>query len=136
MIRRSWVIRAVPAAAIARAPAMAAKSSATASDRCRCAPRKLMSTAWAFWMMKIINTMRAATPTISPVRMALIRVRVGGRGGACGGGGGGGGGGAGGGWGGGGGGGGAEPLGEGGGSALLVVACGDVAVMALLLSGW
>ena len=121
MIRRSWVIRAVPAAAIARAPAMAAKSSATASDRCRCAPRKLMSTAWAFWMMKIINTMRAATPTISPVRMALIRVRAGGPGGACGGGGGGGG---------------AEPLGEGGGSALLVVACGGVAVMALLLSGW
>ena len=30
----------------------------------------------------------------------------------------------------------AEPLGEGGGSALLVVACGGVAVMALLLSGW
>src|SRR5580693_4187834 len=121
MIRRSWVMRAVPAAAIARAPAMAAKSSATASDRCRCAPRKLMSTAWAFWMMKIINTMRAATPTISPVRMALIRVRAGRRGDACGGGGEGGG---------------AEPLGEGGGSVLLVVACGGVAVMALLLSGW
>src|SRR5271166_4046268 len=68
MIRRSWVIRAVPAAAIARAPAMAARSSATASDRCGCAPRKLMFTAWVFWMMKIITTVRAATPAIRAVR--------------------------------------------------------------------
>jgi hypothetical protein len=119
MIRRSWVIRAVPAAAIASAPAMAARSSATASDRRRCAPRKSMSTARAFWMMKIINTMRPATPAISAVRKALIRVRVGRPGGACGGGGGGGG---------------PEPLAEGGGSAL-VAPCGvGVAVMALLLS--
>src|SRR5580693_9317259 len=123
MIRRSWVMRAVPAAAIARAPAMAARSSATASDRRRCAPRKLMFTASAFWMMKIINTVRMTTPAISPVRMALIRVRVGRRGGACGGGGGGGG---------------EEPLSEGGGN-VPVVACGGVSgvsVMALLLSGW
>jgi hypothetical protein len=35
MIRRSWVIRAVPAAAMTSAPAMAAMSSATASDRRR-----------------------------------------------------------------------------------------------------
>src|SRR5271169_1138334 len=117
MIRRSWVIRAVPAAAIARAPAMAARSSATASDRCRCAPRKLMFTARAFWMMKIITTIRAATPAIRPVRMPLIRVRTGRLGGAWGAGGGGG----------------AEPLGEGGGS-VLMVSCG--AVMALLLPEW
>jgi hypothetical protein len=120
MIRRSWVIRAVPAAAIARAPTMAARSSATASDRCRCAPRKVMFTAWAFWMMKIITTIRAAAPAIRPVRMLLIRVRPGRRGGAWGAGGGGG----------------AEPLGEGGGS-VLVVPCGaGVAVMALLLPEW
>ena len=76
-----------------------------------------MSTAWAFWMMKITTTMRAATPTIRAVRMALIRERVGRPGGACGGGGG------------------AEPLAEGGGS-VLVLPCGGVSVMTLLLSGW
>src|SRR5580700_4728461 len=120
MIRRSWVIRAVPAAAIARAPAMAARISATASDRCRSAPRKLMLTAWMFWMMKIITTIRATAPAIRPVRMPLIRVRSGRPGGAWGAGGGGG----------------AEPLGEGGGS-VLVLPCGaGVAVMARLLPGW
>src|SRR5579859_7377908 len=115
MVRRSWVIRAVPAAAMTRAPATAARSSATASDRCRCAPRKLMFTAWVFWTMKIITTIRATAPAIRPVRMLLIRVRAGRRGGAWGGGGG------------------AEPLAEGGGS-VLVVPCGSgVAVMALLV---
>jgi hypothetical protein len=70
-------------------------------------------------MMKIITTIRAAAPAIRPVRMLLIRVRPGRRGGAWGAGGGGG----------------AEPLGEGGGS-VLVVPCGaGVAVMALLLPG-
>ncbi len=123
MIRRNWVIRAVPAAAIARAPKMAARSSATASDRRRCAPRKLMFTACAFWMMKIITTARAATPVIRPVRIPLIRVRAGRREGAGGAGGFGGG-------------GGAEPLAEGGGS-VLVAPCGSgVAVMALLLPEW
>src|SRR5579871_2782474 len=109
MIRRSWVIRAVP---------VAARSSATASDRCRCAPRKLMFTAPVFWMTKIITTIRATTPAIRPVRTLLIRVRAGRRGGAWGGGGG------------------AEPLAEGGGS-VLVLPCGSgVAVMALLLREW
>src|SRR6185437_14374996 len=106
MIRRSWVIRAVPAAAITSAPAMAAISSATASDRRRCAPRKLMLTACAFWMMKISTTMRTAVPAISPVRMLLIFVRVRPRAGARGAGG-------------------AEPLTEGGGR-VLVAAGGSV----------
>ncbi len=44
-----------------------------------------MFTAWAFWMMKISTTMRAATAAmISPVRMPLIRVRSRPRTGACG----------------------------------------------------
>jgi hypothetical protein len=75
MIRRSWVIRAVPAAAITSAPAMAASSRATASDRCRWAPRKLMLTAFAFWMTKISTTANAAMPMISAVRMLLTLVR-------------------------------------------------------------
>jgi hypothetical protein len=33
-------------------------------------------TACAFWMMKIITTMRPAKPAISPVRMPLIRVCI------------------------------------------------------------
>jgi hypothetical protein len=82
-----------------------------------------MFTACAFWMMKIITTARATTPVIRPVRMPLIRVLTGRRGGA-------------GGTGGLGGGGGAEPLTEGGGS-VLVAPCGSgVAVMALLLPEW
>src|ERR1039458_1096008 len=117
MVRRSWVIRAVPAAAITRAPAMAARNSATASDRRRCAPRKLMLTACAFWMMKIITTMRPRTPAIRPVRMPLILVCARRRGGACGGGGG------------------AEPLAEGGGSVVVRSGGTGVSVMALLLSG-
>src|SRR3984957_16131201 len=76
MMWRNWVILAVPAAAMTRAPAMAASSSATASDRCRCAPRKLMLTACAFWMMKISTTMRATMPTISAVRTPLILVLI------------------------------------------------------------
>src|SRR5580658_874249 len=103
MICRSWVIRAVPAAAISSAPAMAASKSATASDRCRCAPRKLMVTAFAFWMMKISTTARTAAPAISATRMLLIRLRsrpgLGARGG-----------------------GGAEPFGDGGGRVLVVPA--------------
>src|ERR1700730_1020487 len=106
MIRRSWVIRAGPAGGITRAPALAGRSSATASDRCRCAPRKLMFTARAFWMMKMITTIMIAAPAIRPVRMPLIRVRAGRRGGTGGAGLGGG----------------AEPFGEGGGSVLEV--CG------------
>jgi hypothetical protein len=74
MIRRSWVMRAVPAAAITSAPAMAARNKATARDSWRCAPRKLMFTACAFWIMKISTAVRARTPTISQVRMPLIRV--------------------------------------------------------------
>src|SRR5580700_3208813 len=114
MICRSWVIRAVPAAAITRAPAMAARNSATASDTRRCAPRKLMFTACAFWMMKIITTMRARAPTIRPVRMPLILVcaRRGGGGGADG----------------------LEPLAEGGGAVVVVPGGGGISVMALLLS--
>src|SRR6202045_2422395 len=120
MIRRSWVIRAVPAVAITRAPAMAARRSATASDRCRRAPRKLMFTARAFWMMKMITTIRIAAPAIRPVRMPLIRVRAGRRGGAWGAGLGGG----------------AEPLGEGGGSVLVVLCGAGVSVMTRLLPEW
>src|SRR5580698_7273721 len=84
MIRRSWVIRAVPAAAMSSAPPMMASSSATASDRRRWAPRKLMLTALAFWMTKITTTMRMAMPAISALYMLLILVRSGLRGGACG----------------------------------------------------
>src|SRR5580693_9830646 len=84
MVWRSWVIRAVPAAAISSAPAMAASKSATASDRCRCAPRKLMLTAFAFWMMKISTTTRMTVPAISAMRMLLIRVRDGPGIGGCG----------------------------------------------------
>ena len=62
---------------------MAARSSATASDRRRWAPRKLMFTAWVFWMMKISTTMRIAMPAISAVRMPLIRVCSRPRRGAC-----------------------------------------------------
>jgi hypothetical protein len=119
MIRRSWVILAVPAAAITRAPAMAARNSATASDRRRCAPRKLMLTACAFWMMKIITTMSPRTPAIRLVRKPLIRVCARRCGGACradeGGG--------------------VEPLGEGGGSVVVVSGGAGVSVMKLLLSG-
>jgi MFS family permease len=101
MICRSWVIRAVPAAAITSAPAMAASSSATASDKCRWAPRKLMLTAFAFWMMKMSTTTRTTMPAISAMRMLLIRVRSRRRGG-CGAGTGG-----------------AEPLSDGGGRVLV-----------------
>src|SRR5258708_16564625 len=77
-----------------------------------------MFTAWAFWMMKIITTMRAATPAISPVRKPLIRVCSRRRRGACGAD-----------WG-----GGAEPLAEGRGR-VLARACGAAgSVMALLFS--
>jgi len=76
MRRRSWVIRAVPAAAMSRAPAMAARSSATARDSRRWAPRKAMLTARAFSMMKIRARVRAPAPAISAVRMPLMRVRV------------------------------------------------------------
>src|SRR3984885_15926670 len=69
-------MRAVPAAAMTRAPATAASSSATASDRCRCAPRKLMLTACAFWMIKISTRMRATMPTISATRTPLILVPI------------------------------------------------------------
>src|ERR1700749_1539291 len=69
-------MRAVPAAAMTRAPATAASSSATASDRCRCAPRKLMLTACAFWVMKISTRMRATMPTISATRTPLILVPI------------------------------------------------------------
>src|SRR5260370_5662603 len=66
-----------------------------------------MFTACAFWMVKIITTMRATTPAISPVRRPLIRVcsrrRRGGRGADWGGG--------------------AEPLAEGRGR-VMVVGCG------------
>jgi hypothetical protein len=34
--------------------------------------RKLMSTAWAFWMMKISTTTRPAKPAIRPVRMLRV----------------------------------------------------------------
>src|SRR5258708_330348 len=122
MIRRSWVIRAVPAAAMIRAPAMAARNSATASDRRRCAPRKLMLTACAFWMMKIITTIRPAKAAMRLVRMPLIRVCIlavlsAGAGGGAGGG--------------------LEPLAEGGGNgSVLVVPRGDTggSVMAVLPS--
>src|SRR5690349_7532713 len=76
-----------------------------------------MFTACAFWMMKISTTVRARTPTISAVRMPLIRVdsrsRLGaGAGGLAG----------------------AEPLAEGGGR--VPVPCGAAdSVMALLPSG-
>jgi hypothetical protein len=69
-------MRAVPAAAMISAPAMAARSRATASDKRRCAPRKLRSTACAFWMMKIITTIKPATAAMRLVRMPLIRVCV------------------------------------------------------------
>src|ERR1017187_9044805 len=68
-------------------------------------------------MMKITSTMRARTPTTSPVRILLIRVDSRGRLGAAAGGGGGGG--------------GAEPLTEGGGGGLVLLvwgaACSDMA---------
>src|SRR5258708_36398477 len=35
-----------------------------------------MFTACGFWMMKIITTIRPATPAISPVRIPLIRVCI------------------------------------------------------------
>ena len=66
-----------------------------------------MFTACAFWMMKIITTMRAAMAAIRPVRMPLIRVRSARRAGGCGATGGGR----------------AEPLREGGGT-VVVAACG------------
>jgi len=77
-----------------------------------------MPTACAFWMMKIITTVRPAAPAISAVRMPLIRVCAGrsvGRGG---------GGGA---W-------GAEPLAEGGGRVLVGPWGAGGSVMALLAS--
>src|SRR5258708_18530341 len=77
-----------------------------------------MFTACAFWMVKIITTMRATTPAISPVRRPLIRVCSRRRRGACGAD-----------WG-----GGAEPLAEGRGRGLAR-ACGAAgSVMALLSS--
>jgi len=69
------VIRAVPAAAINRAPAMAAISRATARDTRTWAPRKLIFTAAAFWIMKITSTISARTLTIKAVRALLIEVR-------------------------------------------------------------
>ena len=75
MTMRSCVIRAVPAAAINRAPAMAAISRATARDTRTWAPRKLIFTASAFWIMKITSTIRARTLTIKAVRALLIEVR-------------------------------------------------------------
>src|SRR5580658_4734522 len=120
MIWRSSVIRAVPAAAISRAPAMAARSSATASDRRRWAPRKLMLTVCAFWMMKIITTMRPRAPAIRAVRMPLILVCIRRRVGADAGGGGAGG---------------AEPLAEGVGSVLVAPGGAGVSVMVLLPDG-
>src|SRR5580704_2738069 len=74
MIRRSSAIRAVPAAAISSAPEIAARNSATASDRRRWAPRKLILTVCVFWMMKINTTVRPAVPAINAVRIPLIRV--------------------------------------------------------------
>src|ERR1700733_9696722 len=59
-----------------RAPATAASSSATASDRCRCAPRKLRLRGCAFWMIKISTRMRATMPTISATRTPLILVPI------------------------------------------------------------
>src|ERR1022692_3682964 len=119
MTRRNWVIRAVPAAAMIIAPAIAAKGNATARDRCRWVPRNLTFTASAFWMTKIITTMRATAAAISPVRMPLIRVRGRPGRGACGAAGNGDC--------------GAEPLTEGGGRVLA--ACGVAgSVMALLSS--
>src|SRR6202050_3056045 len=114
MTRRSWVIRAVPAAAISRAPARPASNSATASDRRRGAPTKLMLTACAFWMMKISTTMRRAMPAISAVRTPLIRVCAVLRRGACGVAG-------------------AVPLAEGGGRLRVVPGGACCSVMALLL---
>ena len=81
MVIRSWVMRAVPAAAMMRAPAMAASSSATASDIRRCAPKKVMVTACAFSMMKMSTTMSTRAPAISAVRAVPIRLPLGPRGG-------------------------------------------------------
>src|ERR1700735_2691758 len=117
MTRRSWVIRAVPAAAISRAPAMAESNSATASDRRRCAPMELIVTAGALWMTKISTTMRRAMPAISAVRTPLIRVCAVLRGGACGEGGAGG----------------AGPLAEGGGRVRVVLGGACCSVMGVLL---
>src|SRR4051794_9912060 len=77
MTSRSWVILAVPAAAISRAPATAAKSRATPSDRRRWAPRKLMLTACGFWTTKASTTTRPMKAAISVARTPLIRVRTG-----------------------------------------------------------
>lgn len=74
MVRRGRVIRAVPAAVIPSAPAMAATSRARARDTLPCAPKKVMCTAWAFWLMKITSRMRAPMPAISRIRMLAIRV--------------------------------------------------------------
>jgi len=78
-----------------------------------------MSTACAFWMIKISTTTRPTKPAIRPARMLLIRVRASERTG---------------GWGtdggtGGGGGGGAEPLDEGGGSVVAEPCGGGLGVI-------
>ncbi len=54
---------------------MAATSRATARDTRTWAPRKLIFTASAFWIMKITSTIRARTLTIKAVRALLIEVR-------------------------------------------------------------
>ena len=54
---------------------MAAISRATARDSRTWAPRKLIFTASAFWILKITSTISARTPTIKAVRALLIEVR-------------------------------------------------------------
>ena len=54
---------------------MTAISRATARDIRTWAPRKLIFTASAFWMMKITSTIRARKPTIKAVRALLTEVR-------------------------------------------------------------
>src|SRR5689334_25150120 len=74
MVRRNWVLRAVPAAAVTSAPATAATSKAAAKDTLACAPKKMTGTAWAFWTTKITSKIRAPMPAISHIRMLAIRV--------------------------------------------------------------
>jgi len=74
VVRRSWVIRAVPAAAMTSAPAMAAISRATARGQAGVRAEEADVHGVGVLMMKITSRMRAPKPAISPMRMLAIRV--------------------------------------------------------------